>query len=44
VADAEWSDRGLLAAVAGEVLPVLLKDDPACCWIVDDAYFGERDR
>jgi SRSO17 transposase len=42
VADAEWSDRALLAAVAGEVLPVLLKDDAACCWIVDDTGFPKK--
>jgi len=42
VADAEWSDRALLAAVAGEVLPVLLEDDAACCWIVDDTGFPKK--
>src|SRR3990170_2102779 len=37
VADSDWSDEALLGAVAGQVLPVLLKkDDAPCRWIIDD--------
>jgi SRSO17 transposase len=37
VADSEWSDTRMLAAVAGEVVPVLSKDGKApCFWIIDD--------
>jgi SRSO17 transposase len=37
VADSEWSDRTLLAAVAGEVVPVLsAAGQTRCFWIVDD--------
>ena len=37
VADSDWSDEGLLGAVAGQVLPVLLKkDDAPRMWIIDD--------
>lgn len=35
VADAPWTDQALLAAVAGEVLPVLVREQP-CYWIIDD--------
>ena len=35
VADAPWTDQALLAAVAGEVLPVLVRDSP-CYWIIND--------
>jgi SRSO17 transposase len=35
VADARWSDQGLLSAVAGEVVPVLARGEP-CYWIIDD--------
>ena len=37
VADSEWSDTALLAAVAREVVPVLSETGKApCFWIVDD--------
>lgn len=37
VADSEWSDRALLGAVAGEVVPVLMEEGAArCFWIIDD--------
>ena len=40
VADSAWSDRALLTAVAGEVLPVLTRGGQArCFWIVDDTGF-----
>ena len=35
VADSEWSDKALLSAVAGEVVPVLARGGP-CYWIIDD--------
>src|SRR6266487_53790 len=38
VADAPWSDAALLAAVAGELLPVLARAAP-CYWIIDDTGF-----
>jgi SRSO17 transposase len=42
VADADWSDTALLAAVADEVLPSLLKTDEPCVWIVDDTGFPKK--
>jgi SRSO17 transposase len=37
VADSDWSDQALLAAVAREVVPVLTEHgEAACFWIVDD--------
>lgn len=40
VADSEWSDKALLAAVAREVVPVLSQQGQArCFWIVDDTGF-----
>jgi SRSO17 transposase len=37
VADSEWSDAMLLAAVAGEVVPVLSEQaQRRCFWIIDD--------
>jgi len=40
VADSEWSDQALLAAVAREVVPVLSQEGQArCFWIVDDTGF-----
>ena len=35
VADSEWSDRALLSAVAGKVVPHLGRGEP-CYWIIDD--------
>ena len=42
VADGGWSDEALLRAVADEVLPALLKDNPMCLWIVDDTGFPKK--
>lgn len=42
VADADWSDPRLLAAVAAQVLPTLLKKNLPCHWIVDDTGFGKK--
>ena len=40
VADSEWSDTALLAAVAHEVVPVLSEAGQApCYWIIDDTGF-----
>jgi SRSO17 transposase len=40
VADSDWNDAALLAAVAREVVPVLSKDAEApCFWIIDDTGF-----
>ncbi|QGY76596.1 IS701 family transposase [Xanthomonas hyacinthi] len=36
VADADWSDQGLLAVVAAQVLPALMNKSKVCHWIVDD--------
>jgi SRSO17 transposase len=44
VADAQWSDAALLAAVASEVLPVLMKQSKSCQWIVDDTGFAKKGR
>ena len=42
VADADWSDAALLAAVAAQVLPELMKKSPECHWIVDDTGFAKK--
>jgi SRSO17 transposase len=42
VADADWSDATLLAAVASQVLPVLMKRSKTCHWIVDDTGFAKK--
>jgi len=42
VADADWSDTGLLAAVTAQVLPTLLKKQAQCHWIVDDTGFAKK--
>ena len=42
VADADWSDRTLLAAVTAQVLPTVLKKDLPCHWIVDDTGFAKK--
>ena len=40
VADSEWSDTALLAAVAREVVPVLSREGQArCFWIIDDTSY-----
>jgi len=36
VADADWEDRAVLAAVAEQVVPELLKKGSQCWWILDD--------
>jgi SRSO17 transposase len=42
VADAQWSDAALLAAVASQVLPSVLKRSKTCHWIVDDTGFAKK--
>lgn len=42
VADAEWSDTALLAAVGDEVLPALLEADEPCVWIVNGYYSARK--
>jgi len=42
VADAEWSDRRLLAAVAAQVLPAVVKKNLPSHWIVDDTGFAKK--
>jgi SRSO17 transposase len=44
VAAAQWSDSALLAAVAGQVLPRLIKHNEPCVWIVDDTGFAKKGR
>lgn len=40
VADSDWSDAALLAAVAREVVPVLSQQEQApCFWIIDDTSY-----
>ncbi|MEJ8421175.1 transposase [Xanthomonas oryzae] len=42
MADADWSDQALLAAVAAQVLPTLNSKSAACHWIVDDTGFSKK--
>ncbi len=42
VADADWSDQGLLATVAAQVLPALKEKSAVCHWIVDDTGFAKK--
>ena len=39
VAEAEWDDAALLAAVRAEVLPAIKRHGQITCWIVDDSGF-----
>ena len=42
VAAAEWDDRKVLATVAQQVVPQLLKKDKRCWWIVDDTGHAKK--
>ena len=42
VADAPWSDEEVLGQVRNWVLPVLRKQSPVMCWIVDDTGFPKK--
>lgn len=44
VADAQWSDRAVLAVVARQVVPELLKQEQGCWWIVDDTAHVKKGR
>jgi len=47
VAEAQWSDAAMLAAVAKEVLPKLVRGDEPVFWILDDTGLpkkGKQDR
>ena len=44
VAEADWSDEAMLAAVAKEVVPQLVRDDEAVSWIVDDTGLPKSGR
>jgi SRSO17 transposase len=42
VAQAEWDDAALLAAVRAEVLPAIERHGPVTYWIVDDTGFPKQ--
>ena len=42
VADSDWSDARLLAAVAGQVVPALVAGDTPCFWIIDDTGIPKK--
>jgi SRSO17 transposase len=42
VAEAEWDDTALLAAVRAEVLPAIERHGPVVYWIVDDSGFPKQ--
>jgi SRSO17 transposase len=42
VAEADWDDAALLAAVRAEVLPALERHGPVAYWIVDDSSFPKQ--
>lgn len=42
VADAEWDDQAVLGAVAGQVVPQLLKKGQPCWWILDDTGHAKK--
>ncbi len=42
VAEAQWSDAAMLAAVAKEVLPKLIRGDEPVVWILDDTGFPKK--
>jgi len=42
VAQAEWEDAALLAAVRAEVLPAIERHGPVAYWIVDDSGFPKQ--
>lgn len=44
VAEADWSDEAMLAAVAKAVVPKLVRDDAAVSWIVDDTGLPKSGR
>jgi SRSO17 transposase len=42
VSAADWDDRAVLAAVAQQVVPELLKKDEHCWWILDDTGHAKK--
>ena len=42
VAQAEWDDAALLAAVRAQVLPALARHGPVAYWIIDDSGFPKQ--
>src|SRR3954470_21944766 len=42
VAQADWDDAALLAAVRAEVLPAIARHGPVAYWIVDDSGFPKQ--
>jgi len=44
VAEADWSDAALLAAVRGSVLPAIAHRGPIEAWIVDDTGLPKKGR
>jgi SRSO17 transposase len=42
VAEADWDDAALLAAVRAQVLPALERHGPVAYWIVDDSSFPKQ--
>src|SRR3954464_7934693 len=42
VAQADWDDAAMLAAVRAQVLPAIERHGPVCYWIVDDSGFPKQ--
>lgn len=42
VAEATWDDQAVLAAVAQQVVPQLLKKESGCWWILDDTAHAKK--
>jgi SRSO17 transposase len=42
VAQADWDDAALLAAVRAEVLPAIERHGPITYWILDDSGFPKQ--
>src|SRR3954451_9298328 len=42
VAQADWDDAAMLAAVRAQVLPAIERHGPVCYWIIDDSSFPKQ--
>src|SRR3954465_8017089 len=42
VAQADWDDAAMLAAVRAQVLPAIERHGPVCYWIIDDSGFPKQ--
>lgn len=42
VAEADWDDAAMLAAVRAQVLPAIERHGPVCYWIIDDTGFPKQ--